>query len=150
MRSLGRGGVVDRVEDGLAAAGEQGLGEPGTQGRGLGCRRVGVQLVYTDGLTVVRQATSTLPVDDDCALEQLARTALYRAWHRRTRLRSLALCCDRLLHPVRQLSLFAPADPGRERQRSLSAAMDAIRVRCGDTAILRGSRRTPDAPTAAA
>jgi DNA polymerase-4 len=120
------------------------------RGRGLGCRRVGVQLVYTDGLTVVRQATSTLPVDDDCALEQLARTALYRAWHRRTRLRSLALCCDRLLHPVRQLSLFAPADPGRERQRSLSAAMDAIRARCGDTAILRGSRRTPDASTAAA
>ena len=120
------------------------------RGRGLGCRRVGVQLVYTDGLAVVRQATSTLPVDDDCALEQLARTALYRAWHRRTRLRSLALCCDRLLHPVRQLSLFDPADPGRERQRSLSAAMDAIRTRCGDTAILRGSRRTPDAPTAAA
>ncbi|MBP7518279.1 MAG: hypothetical protein KA768_10640, partial [Desulfobulbus sp.] len=85
-----------------------------------------------------------------CALEQLARTALYRAWHRRTRLRTLALCCDRLLHPVRQLSLFDPADPGRERQRSLSAAMDAIRTRCGDTAILRGSRRTPDAPTAAA
>ena len=94
------------------------------RGRGLGCRRVGVQLVYTDGLGVVRQATSKLPVDDDCALEQL--------------------------HPVRQLSLFAPADPGRERQRSLSAAMDAIRARCGDTAILRGSRRTPDAPTAAA
>ena len=36
------------------------------------------------------------------------------------------------------------------RLESAAAAMDAIRTRCGDTAILRGSRRTPDAPTAAA
>ena len=99
---------------------------------------------------VQRANADEILVTSRLASRLLARTALYRAWHRRTRLRTLALCCDRLLHPVRQLSLFAPADPGRERQRSLSTAMDVIRARCGDTAILRGSRRPTDAPTGAA
>ncbi|MDX9833886.1 MAG: hypothetical protein RBT36_01570 [Desulfobulbus sp.] len=119
------------------------------RGRGLGCRRVGVQLLYTDGLSARRQATIKLPVDDDRSLELLALTALYRTWQRRTRLRSLALCCDRLLHPVHQLSLFATTDPGRERQRRLSTAMDTIRARCGEATILRGSQRPADKTTRA-
>ena len=119
------------------------------RGRGLGCRRAGVALLYTDGVRTSRQATANLPADDDRAIEQLALTALYRAWQRRTRLRGLCLYCDRLLHPVRQLSLFAAVDPHQERQRHLSTAMDAIRARCGTDKLVRGSGQAPARAAAA-
>ncbi len=109
--------------------------------RGLGCRHLAVTLHYTDGASVVRQAANTVPVSDDPTLEQLALAALHRGWHRRIRLRRLALTCSRLQHPVQQLSLFTPPDPNPGRNRRLSEAMDAIRARCGGDKILRGSQR---------
>ena len=110
--------------------------------RRLGCRRVGVALLYTDGVTVTRQAVAPLPVCDDPGLLQLACTALYRAWYRRVRLRQLTLTCSLLQHPVQQLSLFAAADLRPQKNRQLSEAVDAIRNRCGSHAILRGGQQS--------
>ena len=109
--------------------------------RGLGCRRVAVTLVYSDGLSVVRQAVAKIPVSDDPALQQLALTALYRAWHRRIRLRHISLVCSLIQHPVQQLSLFAAVDPDQQRNKRLSEAFDAIRARCGHDKILRGAQQ---------
>ena len=109
--------------------------------RGLGCRRVAVTLVYTDGISVARQAVAKIPASDDPALQQLALTALYRGWHRRVRLRQISLTCSFIQHPVQQLSLFAAFDPDQQRNKRLSEAFDAIRARCGHDKILRGAQQ---------
>ena len=109
--------------------------------RRLGCRRIAVALLYTDGVTVTRQAVAPLPVCDDPGLQQLACTALYRAWYRRVRLRQLTVSCSLLQHPVQQLSLFAAADLRPQKSRQLSEAVDTIRNRCGSHAILRGGQQ---------
>lgn len=117
--------------------------------RKLGCRRVGIRLQYTDGLAVARQAVASHVVDDDSELLRLALTALYRAWHRRVRLRRLSLQVLQLQHPVQQLSLFAfnrDLLDAQERDRQLSRAMDTIRLRCGGGKILRGSQMAVAAP----
>ncbi len=111
--------------------------------RGLGCRRVGITLQYSDGMCVSRQKGSLQPLDDDSGLQRLAVDVLYRAWHRRVRLRRLSLQVLQLQHPVEQLSLFSSNTAimrDRERSRQLSRAMDAIRLRCGGEKILRGSQ----------
>ncbi|MDD2464872.1 MAG: hypothetical protein PHI97_12825 [Desulfobulbus sp.] len=111
--------------------------------RRLGCRRVGVCLQYTDGVSTSRQMASPQLVDDDSGLQRLALSALYRAWQRRVRLRRLSLHVLQLQHPVQQLSLFPlnqNAHRTQERDRQLSQAMDAIRLRCGGEKILRGSQ----------
>ncbi len=109
--------------------------------RQLGCRRVGITLRYTDGIMVSRQMSASQPMDDDTALQRLALSALYLAWHRRVRLRGLSLSVLQLRHPVRQLSLFAAHQEiarSQERDRRLSRAMDAIKARCGTDKIVRG------------
>lgn len=107
----------------------------------LGCRRVGVALLYTDGITVTRQAVTKTPANDDPALQQLALTALYRGWHRRVRLRQISIACSLVQHPVQQLSLFAAVDPRLQKNKRLSEAFDAIRARCGQDKILRGCQQ---------
>jgi DNA polymerase-4 len=102
---------------------------------------VAVGLLYTDGLHVTRQAVTPAPMNDDPALQNLARTALYRGWHRRVRLRQISLACSLLQHPVLQLSLFAAIDPRQTKNRRISEACDAIRDRCGSGAILRGCQQ---------
>lgn len=110
----------------------------GLRRRRLGCRRAGVELLYTDGIRVSRQAVAKLPVSDDPALQQLALTALYRGWHRRVRLRQITLACSLIQHPAQQLSLFQAIDPGTQKNRRISEAFDAIRHRCGHDKIFRG------------
>lgn len=109
--------------------------------RHLGCRRVAVTLLYSDGVTVVRQTVAKTPVNDDPALQQLALAALYRGWHRRVRLRQIGTTCSLLQHPVQQLSLFAAIDPRHQKNKRLSDAFDAIRARCGQDKILRGCQQ---------
>ncbi len=112
----------------------------------LGCRRMAVSLLYTDGVSVIRQAVTKLPTADDPALEQLALTALYRGWYRRVRLRQIALACSQLQHPVQQLSLFQAVDLRHQKDKQISEALDAIRNRCGSGKIYRGQQQ----PTVAA
>ena len=106
--------------------------------RQLACRRVGVQLLYTDGVKVIRQAVTKCPAADDAALEQLALTALYRAWHRRVRLRQLALSCSQNCRPAQQLSLFDKVSHKKQKNKKISDACDVIYQRYGAGAVKRG------------
>lgn len=114
----------------------------GLRRRHLGCRQISVHLFYTDGVSVSRQAVAQEPVDDDPALEHLACTALYRAWHRRVRLRHISLACSRLQRPVQQLSLLQAINAGQRKNSRLSAACDAIRDRHGAGILFRGLQAT--------
>ena len=113
----------------------------GLRGRRLGCRRVAVALLYTDGVQLTRQAVAQTPASDDATLQQLALTALYRGWHRRVRLRQITLACSLLQHPVQQLSLFEAVDLRREKNSRISEAFDAIRNRYGSGAVYRGCQQ---------
>lgn len=113
----------------------------GLRQRRLGCRRVGVALLYSDGVRLSRQAVTQIPASDDQALQQLALTALYRGWHRRVRLRQISIACSLVQHPVHQLSLFAAADPRLQKNKRLSEAFDAIRARCGEDKIRQGCQQ---------
>ena len=101
-------------------------------------RRVGLQLDYTDGTTVSRQASVRKGVADDDSLQRLALTALERSLTRRTRVRSCRLIGDRLHGRSPQLNLFAAPATGRKKEQLL-AAMDRIRQRFGREAIRMGS-----------
>jgi DNA polymerase-4 len=100
-------------------------------------RRVGLQLDYTDGTTVSRQASVRKGVADDHSLQRLALTALERSLTRRTRVRSCRLIGDRLHGRSPQLNLFADPATGRKKEQLL-AAMDRIRQRFGREAIRMG------------
>ncbi len=97
-------------------------------------RRVGIWLRYSDGAQVVRQASCKSGASGDFLLRKLAIEALQRAWHRRTRIRSCRLVCDRLQRQSPQLPLFPEPgrDPGRTRMLS---AMDTLRHRFGHNII---------------
>ncbi len=99
--------------------------------RRLAARRVGVALDYSDGARLVRQATVRPATATDPRLFAAARSALHRAWSRRTRIRNLQLVCDRLTYPPAQLSLFAAENAAQQKDDRLTAALDAIRSRFG-------------------
>jgi DNA polymerase-4 len=101
-------------------------------------RRVGLQLDYTDGTTVSRQASVRKGVADDDSLHRLALTALERSLTRRTRVRCCRLIGDRLHGRSPQLKLFADPAAGRKKEQLLNA-MDRIRQRFGREAIRMGS-----------
>ncbi|MFZ0134703.1 MAG: hypothetical protein WAK95_19360, partial [Desulfobacterales bacterium] len=75
----------------------------------------------------------------DLRLFAAARTALGRAWVRRTRVRHLRMDCYRLTCPPAQLELFAADAAATRRQDCLMTAIDAVRRRFGPTAICCGS-----------
>lgn len=105
----------------------------------MAARRVGLQLHYTDGSMVARQATVHVGVCDDHSLQHLARLALKRGLMRRTRVRSCRLIGDRLHRKSTQLSLFAAGEDARKRANLLSA-MDAVRSRFGRDSIRIGNQ----------
>lgn len=109
--------------------------------RRLEARRVGIGIVYADGLHVVRQATSRQRTASDFLLLQLAGTALTRAWQRRSRLRSCRLICDDVQRQSPQLSLFPENQSGEMHQRRLLTAMDVIRDRFGHGLIATGRQQ---------
>ena len=101
-------------------------------------RRLGLQLDYTDGTTVSRQASVGTGTAADDLLQRLALTALERGLTRRTRVRSCRLIGDRLQARSPQLNLFNTPATSRKKEHLL-AAMDRIRQRFGQQSIRMGS-----------
>lgn len=99
------------------------------------CRRVGVWLRYCDGAEIVRQASCPKGAAGDWRLQELAATALERAWLRRVRIHSCRLVCDRLQKESPQLSLFALEGKKSTRKERLQGAMDALRSRYGHETV---------------
>ncbi len=106
----------------------------------LAARRLTIFLHYTDGVHVVRQATTKRATANDFQLFDLARIALKRAWTRRVRLRHIHLLCDRLTFPPAQLELFPAVRHAREKREKTVTAIDLIRQRFGRESIKTGRR----------
>ncbi len=107
--------------------------------RGHVGQRIGIRLFYSDGRSVVRQASCRGGSDNDFRLRELALAALNRAWQRRTRIRSCILICDRLLPRSRQQTLFSMQSKKEEQQGRMLAAMDTICHRFGRNAVRLGT-----------
>ncbi len=105
----------------------------------MSARRIGLQLDYTDGTAISRQATVRRGVCDDRSLQHLALLALKRGLTRRTRVRSCRLIGDRLHPRSSQLSLFTDLGVEKKEEKLLSA-MDLIRQRFGREAVRMGSQ----------
>jgi len=110
----------------------------GLRRRRLAARRVEITLDYSDGARRVRQTTAQPATACDSRLFAAARSALYRAWSRRVRIRNLQLACDRLTYPPAQLSLFAEENAAQQQNDRLAAALDTIRGRFGHKAVSVG------------
>lgn len=102
-------------------------------------RRMGVSLTYSDGRSVVRQATRRGGSDNDFVLRSLALIALGRAWKRRVRIRSLGLICDRLAPRPRQQTLFVMRSRHELQQEKIIRVMDAVHRRYGSGALSLGT-----------
>jgi DNA polymerase-4 len=111
---------------------------PELRQRRLAARRIGLTLDYSDGGRIIRQAVARPATANDFSLFAVAKLALYRAWFRRVRIRSLRIVCDRLTYPPAQRELFAVHEQKRRRRNDLIAALDAIRCRFGNQAIQVG------------
>lgn len=105
-------------------------------------RRLALQLNYTDGSQVIRQASNRQGTSDDFSLRTMAILALERAWKRRTRVRSCSLTCDRLHRQSCQLPLFPDPDKKNKKKVQLLGAMDAVRHKFGADAMRLGSQIT--------
>ena len=116
------------------------VGRAARELRGRGCvsRRLVVELEYSDGGGLVRQATRKRGSSQDDILLELALLALKRAWKRRTRLRVCTLICDRLQAASPQRALFSMESPAVERRKKTLVAMDVIRDRFGHGAVCLG------------
>lgn len=113
--------------------------------RRLVARRLGISLHYSDGAEVVRQAGCRGGTASQEQLRQLTLAVLQRAWVRRTRIRSVHLCGDRVLSASRQLSLFG-LSPEQHRQTRLDAAIDLLHSRYG-TSVIGVARQYPSTTT---
>lgn len=111
---------------------------------------VSVEIKYADFQTVSHQTTFQTPTDSANAVYQAACQLFDETWNQAP-IRLLGVRTARLCpasDPV-QLSLFdlakppiaaaATALPDAEKQHRLDAAIDAIRQKYGDTAVVRGS-----------
>jgi DNA polymerase-4 len=107
--------------------------------------RLRVTLRHSDDVVARREERLALPVAADLLLFARARAICGRARARRVRVRWIELRCLEIARARRQLSLFGPeAFDGRASDggaaESLAEAVDRIRGRFGETAIVSGRR----------
>jgi len=104
----------------------------------LACRKITIQLLYSDGISCERQTVGKIPVFLDQDLEQAALTALFRCWRRRVRVRSISLCCRDIFPQVHQLSLFHNINKNNQKNNELNKTIDKIHELFGREKLYRG------------
>ncbi len=104
----------------------------------LACRKIKIQLLYSDTISCTRQAVNKIPVFLDQDLEQAAITALYRCWHRRVRIRSINLYCRDIFPLVHQLSLFHDINKKELKKKELNKTIDKIHEQFGQKKLYKG------------
>jgi DNA polymerase IV len=104
-------------------------------------RRLTLGIDYSDGIRTLRQKADPQGSANDFKLFAWAGAILKLAWSRRTRIRCLKLCGDRLAFPSAQLSLFAEIEQENKRRNNLMSAIDQIRRRFGKDILQVGLRR---------
>lgn len=125
-----------RVEAALRRLAE----EAGRKLRGGG-RQAGsmsLEICYADHVTATRRARLRRVTGRDRELYGAALDLLGKAWTRRTGLRYLSLTLADLYQGPRQLGLFDDLTEEDRKEDRLSDALDSIRDRFGQDAILRG------------
>jgi len=105
---------------------------------GLACGSLRLELEYSDRTRSRRTVSARQPVDMDQDLAEMAGRALGAAWRRRVRIRRLTLECDRLVTPVRQLSLFDGINARAQKNKMLDCALDVLHEKYGSAVIRRG------------
>jgi nucleotidyltransferase/DNA polymerase involved in DNA repair len=105
--------------------------------RASGCevRRLTLELRYTDRAESQRSVTVPEPTCLESSFFPLLDGLLRTAWQRRVRIRAMRLQASRVYAPAPQMSLFTP--PPRSPV-ALAAAIDALRGRYGEKAVIRG------------
>ncbi|NUN47999.1 MAG: DNA polymerase IV [Candidatus Brocadiae bacterium] len=99
-------------------------------------RTVSVKVRFHDFRTVTRSLTLDCPTDITRELYETACALLRRAWSRGARVRLLGIQAQNLVPAgTGQLTLFDAA--GRDRDRRLDSAIDAVRQKLGPDAIVR-------------
>ena len=102
-------------------------------------RRIGISLTYSDGKSIIRQATRKKGSDNDFMLRTLALTAFDRAWQRRVRIRRCVLICDCLVPRSQQQTLFVMQTRQEQQQEKIVNAMDRVCNRFGNGTICLGT-----------
>lgn len=95
-----------------------------------------LKLRWPDFTTITRQATLEQPVDQDQEIFTSALELFEKVWRPGRAVRLLGVGASGLGPPMRQLTFW---DTSHEKDRRLQAALDVLRERFGDRAILRGS-----------
>ena len=107
----------------------------------------GVIVTYQDGSTRARQVKITPPSATDPTLFTSARRSLSMALNRRIRVNHIRLVLKKLVFPPIQQDLFD--NESREKETRMTTAMDAIRDKFGDIAIMTGRMMGPGTPRTA-
>jgi DNA polymerase IV len=108
-------------------------------------RLIRLEIGYADHVSAARQVKLAAPEDQDRRLFAAAQTLLEQAWTRRIRLRYLTLTVKDLHQGPRQLELFSDPDDdagARRRDQRLTAALDHVRTRFGESAVRWGKALT--------
>lgn len=103
--------------------------------KGLFPRKAGILIRYADQVEVKRQDRLDYPGFWDFELYEPMKELFFKACTRRVRIRFIRIWFRDLSRPTRQLSLFDPPAPGREKRVRLIQALDRIRERHGHEAI---------------
>jgi len=103
--------------------------------KGLFPRKAGILVRYADQVEVRRQRCLDHPGFWDFELYGPMKELFYKTSTRRIRIRFIRIWFRDLSQPSKQLSLFDPPAPGREKKVRLVQALDQIRNRHGHDAI---------------
>jgi DNA polymerase-4 len=102
--------------------------------RGLTAARMALELMYADSRTTARSVRARHPLQQIPELWCCAETLLETALSRRVRVRHLRFRLAGLARRPRQMEMFAEPSP----DGPLTAALDRIRTRFGETAVIHG------------
>ncbi|MBD3868528.1 MAG: DNA polymerase IV [Acidobacteria bacterium] len=102
--------------------------------RGLTAARMALELRYADSRATARSVRARRPLQQISELWRSAEELLEAALSRRVRVRHLRFRLAGLASRPRQMELFGEPSP----ERPLTTAMDRIRTRFGETALLHG------------
>lgn len=114
----------------------------------LAAQKMVLYLDYTDGIRTVRQMRLTPATMNTFNLYDGACALLEKAWTRRVRLRYIKVVCNNLIFPPAcQMDLFDKDFKEQTQRTQLVGALDTIRGRFGNGAILVGRSLTPSSPS---
>jgi DNA polymerase-4 len=106
--------------------------------RGMVPKRAGLTVRYSDQEAVARQTRQTNPCPTDLDLYADMERLFFKTCLRRTAVRFMRVWFRDLSSPSPQLSLFLSAPNGGEKREKVTRALDRIRERYGDGAIMYG------------